>query len=737
MFWFIRREFSETDWPFFSGENATACFSAREAKNRYKKNREYLQEVTVTIPPMKEVTFKIPVRERGVEDYWFEEEILSNQKIDPKSRIVVNSLLKEYMFCKWWYFVKKETWDKMHTKNMEALQLMKDVMLWFVRYEPIDLEYQVWKWAKRKTINYSWEIAEDIPITYMVGDKKYKTTVYWVYTQKIRKCMFNRIDEHGRPYNMFEFYWGHELQYRQRQAELEYWSVNYICASREVWKTLFGEYMLIKHLYKCPTQKKHIADPWYLDSHFIVPVNSLIKDYTKKMKEFFSNMFVNHYRLTKEAANQIVEWKNSEFTFTFKTAKYDRTIEVISEQSTNRKGIRSTFWLLDECNTLKKYEEMSEVIGNSGAQWIMNISTISKDSKKSEFYNLWTKAVVETKKLKPIDEIIHMLWIKYGFDEMKSRDDYIRMMDEWVFEQVQAEYFTLRPLYWMKVTVDDWEHLTKEEKVVKINRAINLAWWYDWMLAELYCELAPDKPAINYRPNIIEQSEIPKIFDKIYAWYDEADSFDGATLCIIWLLDKKLYVLEAEELPRPLEEKMQRINQMIMPYVQKSRHKPSMIMDVQRGSAWYRETARAVPFLDMGIKARWENVEKFASQDWVWFYLVWNPVLVIDVMNTELINQDKIFFSDSLGGSTWLFSQIDNFIRYDSGRFKWKGKAKDDLVSALLYWAYYAFKDWFTKDFSWQFEFSEDKIENMDIQFDREVREAKVKKRSKALWSRR
>lgn len=748
--WFLYRRFTEARWAFYNWDKSTLhkTINTEYASKWWQDNELLFEEVTIVMPAMREIKVNIPVStvdpETVEELVSFEEEILSDIRIDPKTRIICNKILKQYMYCSWGFFVKRP-WshhEKMHTKNMEVLQLMKDVILWNIRYEPIKLDYEVGKGAKRKRIQYEWDLAEDLKNkSYTVWWRTYKTDIYWVYTRILRKSMFSNSTK------LYDFYWWHEFQYFQRWYDLNYWAINYLCASRKSGKTMYGMYNTAVPMFKSKTFRAEFADKANMKTHFFTLNQWVINNYSDKLKEFFYNLLVWTYKLSKEASSQIVEWKKSDFTMYLHTEDEDRTFEFVSERS-SRRWERSARITLDECNYLDNYEEVSEFATKSGAWTVNQISTISKWSKSTLFYKNWVKAMIKQRKQKPIDEVIHHVWTKYGFDKIKSREDYKKMVEDGVFDAARNEFYLLRPMFAMKVTLDDVEHMSEEEKKVEIEKSINSVGWYDWMLAEFFCELSPDTPAINYRANVIWEDEVPKYYDKIFVWYDEADAWDEATLVAAGIINRKLYVFDQYILPKQIWKRYVEMSKIMNRLSSFSSMPPSMIVDIGRWPIYYRETNNSVPFVEMAIKARSWRFEKIESVQWVSFYSVWTDLLVEDIMNVELIWADKIFFSSKLWNKVeivepegiqqveWLLEQMDNYV-HDWKSYKWKWSSKDDLVAALLYCAYYWFTEWI-KDWAvlevWMVK---DKIERFDAQFEMKQKElaSLVRKPKKSIRS--
>lgn len=748
---FLYRTYSKKTWPFYNGDEKTLSktMDNHYAKEWREKHSGYFEEIVINLPAWETVTVNIPIYNDDKwykEDTDFEKEVLSDIKIDAKSRIVCNKILQEYYATSLGFFVKRKwvTWKKMHTKNMEVLQLMKDVIMWLVRYEPIKLDYEIWTWARKKRVEFDWDIAEDlIDKTYIVNNKKYKTNIYWVYTRKLRKAMF---------YNttwLYDFYGGHELQYFQRVFDLNYWASNYMCSSRDSWKSMLGMFMTAMPMFKSPTSKREIADKWSLKVHYYVRQNAVISNYSQKLKEFFYNLLVETYKLSKEAANQIVTWRETAGTMTLNMANDNRTFEFVSEWGVSRRWERSGRITLDESNYLKNYDDVLATAIGTGAPVISQISTISQDSKATTFYKTWVENMIKMRQAKPIEEIIHSIWIKYWFNKITSRADYEKMMEDWTFDKARAEYFKLRPFFAMKSTLDDVEYITQEEKDNKIQQAIDSS-WYEAMLAEYYCELSPETAAINYRPNIIWSDKLPARFEKIFAWYDEADSWDEATMVIWWVSNKILYIIWTYILPKREWERYAFMKETLDERAKKSILKPSLIVDVWRWPIYFRETSQHVPYADMWIKARSGKFEKIDAIQWVSFYAIWTDLLVEQIIKNELLDPDRLFFASTLPSKIeiknpewiievdWLFWQLDNYI-HDWKWYTGKGRKPDDLVSAMLYCAYYAYVEAIKWDMILTAKWTTDYIETIDAKFQAKHAEMKSlvnkpRKTIRSMW---
>lgn len=882
MIWFLYREYTKArgaiyDW---NKDNLHRCIDTTQAEKRRKDNEQWVQEVEITLPPDRIVKVNIPVRESGEEDSTFQEEVLTDIMIDPKVRLICNKILEKYKFCAWWFFVSlgNDAKKKMHTKNMEALQMMKDVIMGYIRYEPLALEYTIGKAGKKEKITYDWDITQDFKdVMYTVWGKKYKTDVYGVYTRRLRKAMIEKY---------FDFYWGHEFQYWQREFNLNYWAINYLCASREigkcveensiiemadgsqkkakdivvgdellasdwsssvivkekatfikdcyelkywgnscvvshdhriptivnydkvgkvwdsdvnnytqakdiqeydlimkkgwkfirvwennfVWKkkvvhlhvtgdelfwcndilvhnTFLGLYDISIPIFKSPTLLKEKNDKAYLDTHFYVPVESVIENYSQKLKWFMHSLLVDTYQLNTEVANQIIEWVGSDWKMYLHTKEWSRSINFVSQLATSRRGSRSSRAILDEANYMspKKYIDISEFATKSGAGSVNYISTISIDSKKSNFYKEWTEAMIKSRNNVPIDEAIHRTWTKFWFDKLKSKDDYKKMVDNQVFAKARAFFYSLRPIWGQKVTLDDSEVKTQEEKNKDIQSAIDSTTGYDGMLAEYFCELSKEKWAIDYRKNIIRHDAISNTFEKIYAGYDEAEDYDEPWFVVGGVLDWKIYVIGQYILPIDINERFKVMNEILEYREARSDRTPSVIHDLGRWPWYYREASAAVSYIDMAIKTRHASPEKVAKSAWVKYYQVSTEVLIKQIINQELINGNILFFSDSLSSKItvkkdWedvqidsLFTQLDNY-KLVNWTYRGEWKKVDDNVSALIYMAYYAYNNYIKND---GIKNNTQTHEDKNMAFHRRVLNARKPKKRKGIWRKR
>ena len=695
---FFYRDFTEWKWPIYNWEEESLKWTMepQSTKERYHKNKDYMMEVEAVLPPKKVIKFSIPLKDEWEEDLSFQKLLLNDIKIDPKTRVLMNNLLKDYYFCHGWFFVKRTTsvHDKMNTKQMESLQIMKDQILGNIRTGPLHLDYIIGKWSKRERIQTDFPIHQDEKLTYYVGNKKYTTTVFWSYTRTLRAAMFDG--------SMYDFYWWHDLQYCQRLFDLNYWATNFWLACRFLGKTQYSLWNNIHPLFKSPTLLSEISDEANLKTHFFVPTQRVIPNFSKKIVWFFNNFLIKRCGMSPDAAEQIYNLRSDNALHLYIDGS-DRVMEFVSQASENR-WERSQRSIIDEADHIPWYEKLMTTVSNSWAWSIHSISTIWEDSKSSPFYQKYVDTMIKQQDLKPIEEVIHYVHTKYWFDKITDIKEYEKFIRNRTFSKARNEFYKLRPYYAQKSTIDEVEWMTEDDKQVRIEQTINSA-WHRWMIAELYCEPHSVDPAIPYRSALIDPEKLPTMYEKVFVWYDEADSSDKAWLVVIWMNRWKLYVIEAHILPNITAERYQYMREVMWRLAKISIAKPSMIVDIWRWPIYFTQTSENVKYVDMAIKARSWYSEDIKNTWGLSHYSVGTRTLVENVIKSDLIETSTLFFSTLLAQDVevktphWikifdsLLTQMDNYV-LENGSYRGKNKKIDDLVSAMLYAAYYAYNSW-------------------------------------------
>lgn len=685
----LYKEYKPKRWVFYDGnrENLKHVTSQDISTAWYKRHELNFQEVEVTYPPNKKVIVKIPIVEDWEPDDSLEEYCSTNRMADHIIRVIVQYLCKDYQPTKDWWFMKRLSSNdkRMDTRNMEVLQLMKEVIVGNVRYNPLTLYYT----ENNKKVERELKIVQNFDkwrwLPYVVWWKQYYTKIYWTYETAIRNAMFPNS-------HLFDLYWWHQLEYYQRVYDLNYGQTNYLCASRDSWKTLLLMYLLSKRFFKDYTFLDELNN--WVPLQFVILKTDLAKKYSKYLDSMFYNLLVKEWGIDPMFAWKIAKYTDSNYAFKFKTKDFERTMDFISVLSESNRWVRTWGTWFDESNYLKNFDKISGDLSDAGISDIHFISTISSDSDSTEFFKSYSKARIKSKSHQPIEEVLHYLWRKYEFHKVRDEKDYKEMMEARVFENARAELFELRPTYGQETTIDDIDRMTQRTKNAKITKSMNSANWYAWVLAELYCQLVPKTPALKYKPNIINSAEIPKFFDKIYMWFDEADWYDNPALVIGWYTWWRLFIVDSIKIPVEEDARVDEMKKQVEYRSKRSALRPEIIVDTWRWIAHFREVKRHIDEVRYAFakNANWKSYNKVQKQK-INVFNVGRDYL-IKLVNVDLLWWFKVYISSDLSNEWWLMSEMDKFVKHKSGTIQWKKKTdKDDQVNAFLMACFFCWYD--------------------------------------------
>lgn len=85
--------------------------------------------------------------------------------------------------------------------------------------------------------------------------------------------------------------------------------------------------------------------------------------------------------------------------------------------------MRAAGSVIDEAAYLLNYEEFQKTLIGSSDAPVHSISTVSKNSHLNYFFKRYNNALAMTKSLPPIDEVIHTIWTRHGFDKITRLED--------------------------------------------------------------------------------------------------------------------------------------------------------------------------------------------------------------------------------------------------------------------------------------------------------------------------
>ena len=362
--------------------------------------------------------------------------------------------------------------------------------------------------------------------------------------------------------------------------------------------------------------------------------------------------------------------------------------------------------IIDEWAYHRTNEAMDFLTGAWFAS-IWDISTIQEGMPHNEFYKRWSSAYIKTKQYEPIDEIIHKLWIKYGFNKCTKGEDYLEMAKQWVFDKCRLELFQTLPNVGLKYTYDMAEHYTEEERDLAIQTAIDRK-GINYAMAEFFAELTGSAPAIRYQQSIVPEK--PDTFEKVFIGYDEAEDYDKPWVAVVWVVWGKAYVIHGEYLPEDITDRYKELKSIVQIYQWRSKE-VIIFADCTRWWAIKREIFDRVWQLNYAVK--WTHGKGKDSVNISKDYLHMGKAYITNLINDELFLKNKIFIRDWIDSEHWLLKELSKFVRLKDNVYWGINKAKDDQVCWMLMAAYWAYEHIKQRQISnwWFDDLDEDEVE--------------------------
>lgn len=616
----------------------------------------------------KKIKIKLPIDETWYDTQswlpdWVEVDkdfdlFITSWALPPKTEQVLQRFMKDYILWTNWFFYKQKRESELSNANLFALQCMKDVILWIIRLSPLKIPVGKDEENKMNTKFMEWDLWEDIDIEYEVNGIKKKTTCFGIYSPKVIQAMY--------PESNFN---GHPLQRWQRESKLYGWEITYI-----VWPRWWGKSMSESadgavYLLKEVTSRDEKIQEFSIQYHWLSQMGN--QPYINYIRNGYRNLIDldNFCRFDSKLQQISILDGNKKRTIDFMT----------TGQQDPARGRRSRNIKVDEADYMD-WKTVQTVVGANPNAIVTMVSTISVDSKAWEFYKRWKDAFVKMKEYEPIEVVLDDIRHKYWFDKARSRQDYFDMIDNGIFDRARREFFDRRPVVALHYTIDDLESMTEPEKRAMISKSVE-AWWEDYMLAELYWEYSWTDELFPMEWKIATQ--MPRMYDTVVLWYDEADDFDYPWLCAIWIVWEEMYVDATWRLPSDIESRVKQLKDIIAFYKSKSTtQRVPFCIDITRWPAMWRElTMYGIP-QDMQIK----------RTAWTWY----NPWMVhkvskewiIKTARTDFFARTNFYINPECQWEWGLIEEIDNY-KKSGKKFFGQKKKKDDQVSAMLLALYY------------------------------------------------
>lgn len=667
MYWYLMKDWDADRWLVYNWDptNLKYCLDPKEAKEWYEKNKRLMVAVEIKRPPNLKVPVQIPLWTDQLKKWDIDTNFLTfitKWALSTRMELILSRFMDDYHLSKDWVFYRREKEDDSalkSTRNVLALCMMKDIILWIFRITP--LKIPSWKNKKNlsKTEYIEWDIWEDFSIDYEVQWQKYKTNLFWVYKPKLFQAM---LADTGREFN------GFCLQHWQMMTWLLSWWVSYVIGPRSWGKSMYINWDSAAYLLKEVTDSnERIQEFSVLYMGLSQKQNAPYMVYSQQMLNNLLDLPSFCNKLTDGSWLYILDWDKQ------------RKLEyVTTNQNDPTRSRRTRKFVWDEADYLD-WDYVGTAMATADSL-VTLISTIWPDTQAWHFYQWWLNAYKTQRDYEPIDVLINDIWFKYWMHLCESRKDYQRKIDNWDFERMRAEFIQRRPEVALHFTMDDVEFLTEEQKEAQITRVLN-ARWYDYMLAEYYWEYSTDQTVFN---TDWAQMACPSDCDYWVVGYDEADTFDNPWLCILWAKEWKYYIKETHNLAKESNERFAKMKSIIQDL--KNKWKPVyLVLDASRWWAAARELWLLWMPVDMLIK--WTG--NVTYQPWP-RHNVWKA-RCIEMIKSAFFDTRLIYIDPACYWEWWLVEELSHFKKWKSSA-RWEKKKHDDQVSGMMLVLYFA---WF------------------------------------------
>ena len=667
MYWRLYKDFDADRGLFYNGQpqNLKYVLDPKEAEQWYEKHRELMVSVNIKRPPDLEIPVQIPLGTGKLLKQDIDEKFLSfitKGAVSTRMEFILSRFMDNYHLSTDWTFYRREKEDVSaldSTRNVLALCMMKDIILWIFRVTP--LKIPAWKNKKNlwKMEYIEWDIGEDFSIDYEVQWTKFTTNLFWVYKPKLFEAM---LADTWRTFN------GFCLQRWQMMVWLLSGWVTYV-----IWPRWWGKSLYINGD-SAGYLLKEITDSNERIQEFSVLYMGLSQKQNAPYMVYSQQMLNNLIDLP-SFCNKLPD---STGLYILDGDKQRKLEYVTTNQNDPTRSRRTRKFVWDEADYLD-WDYVGTAMATADSL-VTLISTIGPDTQAWNFYKGWLNAYKNQRDYEPIDVLIHDIWIKYWMHLCKSRADYIKKIKNWDFEKMRAEFIQRRPEVALHFTMDDVEFLTEEQRTAQVIRVLN-ARWYDYMLAEYYGEYSTDQTVFN-----IEwvQLACPSDCDYWVVGYDEADTFDNPWLCILWCKDWKYFIKETYNLAKESNERFAKMKSIITDY--KNKWKPVyLVLDASRWWAAARELWMLWMPCDMLIK--WTG--NVTYQPWARHNV--GKQWCIEMIRSSFFDTNLIHIDPACYGEWGLVEELWHFKKYKSSA-RGEKKIHDDQVSGMMLVLYFA---WF------------------------------------------
>jgi len=450
--------------------------------------------------------------------------------------------------------------------------------------------------------------------------------LYWAYTHVLRNILWFKPQT-----------WQYKFLINQKR-------INYVAWVRRWWKTLLSSYLIIRFLYRNPTDLKHtLRQPKGIYTITSKDKFKAVLDYieaqSNRIKVLKSLVYIKRQDRLILSDDKLdfakTKYQDIQATYDFISAKWYKTWvwngwdDIILDESSS---IPEDVWL-----------NLAPIVTNEWAN-LFCISTIDWTTPKQWFYSNLVN--------------IERWWIENSYSQRVTIDD----IDDNIMDESAKDY---------------------AKSTLKHNMPR-----YLW---ELYATFSSESQVFSSEWSIILETPTD-IYEQIFIWYDPAKRSDFWAIIVVWLYKETLYVLDEYQLQWDYSTYQKQVVFDIKKKYLDKWIKTTLIMDGT--SAWDVVAEIFWNIIDYKVWYTWDTSSSYKPHvDDFWSWKVSKTRLV--TITQMLFETKKIKILSSLTNLQWEISTFKQYVanwktKYDA--ISWE---HDDLVNALmLIWFLYWYIEW-------------------------------------------
>lgn len=683
MFDFINR-FDTNSHIFFQWElsEAKKTFNSQEAIERWRWCDRFRKFTTKIYN--KDISIQVPITDKDWVNVTSELKVFlykaaKSKRIDDLLVRIRWEFLKVYDVydVSWQILFKNREWEEWDYDDI--LFLMKQFIFGFWRMTPVlTKSWSIRRWEFEHY--YDWNPKGDWfwDLTYHYRWKDYKTPLYGVYMPHMIETIFR--EEEPLPSGKY-------LQWRQKDFLWKMAKVNFLFASRRSGKSL------------------------------LLQLIQFLMDKIERPKTWFKKMRINYFCQSTETFNEISDYMESfaeAYWLPYKRVPSKSILQYITYEDWKQKilwEVQFKSWLsvakglggtpyaviIDEAS-----RQPEEVYKRALANVRLNntlmfcLTTVNYESDRDWVYEEAMRSYFKAMEYEPMEDTVVRLRRKYWMDKIKTpQEAREKMADFW---KMREEFLNERTYSCSFYTIDDIEYLTESQKEEAIEEDSHR--WEKFILAEYFSVFADKKKV--FQPYKLLDDDVPEKFNRIVFWFDQAEAYDNAALCVIWITEDRMYVIDSIILSEQFDVQIEQIKRLKNDY-QRRLLNPTIPIRVAVDVTSKKSDVSSIElrWLKVDLPVYWTGGNSPHHFDKRVLKVSRNALFQTaqEAMDLQYVRFDK-----KVDSKKWLLEELASFVIKKWSYRTQSTKQHDDQVAAMLMALYYIYdimgmkKDLFKRD---------------------------------------